>query len=357
MKPKILFVSSKNPSYLEDVIYHGLISIFGRKQVIDFPRKPSYHCDKASKKEIVNGKCCCCWADPRLRKVPILHFYDRSVSPQDEVEVENFDLVVFGDLYPEIREIISKVLSKAKKSSIPIAFLDGSDLPFVRYIYYKGVTYFKRETLPKGLRSLLNLNLTIPQIMAVFIQFFKAPNKLAVPIGISNSFDVVPLPFGIIDYGFKPVREKVFDIAFVATLRTPWRRKVYNFLKKYSKKRRLKAFLGGGLNWIDYMNVLSKSRISISCRGAGFDTYRYWEIPYSGSLLFSERLPIIIPKNFTDGANAVFFSDLKELKNKLDFYLDKDLTEITESGRNHLLRHHTSINRARRLINVMESKK
>ena len=32
------------------------------------------------------------------------------------------------------------------------------------------------------------------------------------------------------------------------------------------------------------MQLLARSRIAVSVRGLGYDTYRYWEIPYAGAL-------------------------------------------------------------------------
>ena len=42
------------------------------------------------------------------------------------------------------------------------------------------------------------------------------------------------------------------------------------------------------LPWADYMRLLSRSKIGVSVRGLGYDTYRYWEIPYAGALLLEQ---------------------------------------------------------------------
>jgi hypothetical protein len=99
------------------------------------------------------------------------------------------------------------------------------------------------------------------------------------------------------------------------------------------------------LPWEEYMRLLASSRICISVRGAGFDTYRYWEIPYAGSLLLAERPQTVIPDNFVDGEEAVFapVELLGEVARRL---LERDTTAIAAAGREKLLRSHTSVARA-----------
>src|SRR6266850_1579784 len=81
----------------------------------------------------------------------------------------------------------------------------------------------------------------------------------------------------------------------------------------------------------DYLHDLRRARLAISLRGRGFDTFRYWEIPWSGALLVSEELPILIPDNFLPDREAVFVRpDLADLCERVDYYLkhDRERTDI-----------------------------
>lgn len=69
-------------------------------------------------------------------------------------------------------------------------------------------------------------------------------------------------------------------------------------------------------------------------------------------MLLSDKLPIRVPYNFRDGESAVFFTDLKELELKLEYYMDHpdEARGIAHSGYEHLKRRHTAVERARQMM-------
>jgi len=211
---KILFVPSKEMDGLEDIIYHGLIKILGRKNVVDFPPKPSYHADKETAK-----------SKP-------LYFYDKKgfeyYKDLNEPRIDEFDTIIFGSLREDVLDIVAKFLRIAKRREIFTVFLDGEDDMFIRNIYNYVNLYFKRECLLKPSNVLFSFQrferfskhlIKIP-LSPLIIPFVKKSskirkmniprNKIALPIGISSSYlnRVIPLPFGIVDIGFKPKKRK-----------------------------------------------------------------------------------------------------------------------------------------------------
>lgn len=105
----------------------------------------------------------------------------------------------------------------------------------------------------------------------------------------------------------------------------------------------------------DYNRALRGSMIGVSVRGWGWDTYRYWEIPYFGCCLLSEVMPITIPGNFKDGEEAVFYSDEDDLQKKLGELLNnpEHAKEIGAKGRKACLERHLSIHRAKTVLEAM----
>jgi hypothetical protein len=101
--------------------------------------------------------------------------------------------------------------------------------------------------------------------------------------------------------------------------------------------------------------ILNRSLIAISLRGAAWDTFRYWEIPYHGALLLSERLPILLPENFVDGESAVFFHGAKDMLAKIDSLLsDRErLAGIAARGRDLAWAKHTATARAAYVLDKM----
>jgi|SRR5579871_2222353 len=105
----------------------------------------------------------------------------------------------------------------------------------------------------------------------------------------------------------------------------------------------------------DYNRALRGSMIGVSVRGWGWDTYRYWEIPYFGTCLLSEVMPIEIPGNFKDGEEAVFYTDENDMGLKLGKLLAEPerAKEIGARGRQACLERHMSIHRAKTVLEAL----
>lgn len=102
----------------------------------------------------------------------------------------------------------------------------------------------------------------------------------------------------------------------------------------------------------EYNKFLMGSMIGISARGGGWDTYRYWETPYFGAMLLSQRLDIVIPGDFVEGTEAVFYSGPDELKTKLrESLADPARTKkIADAGKAACRERHLSIHRAKTVL-------
>lgn len=104
-----------------------------------------------------------------------------------------------------------------------------------------------------------------------------------------------------------------------------------------------------------YNLCLMSSLIGAAVRGNGWDTYRYWEIPYFGAALLSQRPGIVIPGNFEDGKEAVFYDGIDDMKRKLrDMLSNLDRTvEISRAGRKASIERHLSIHRAKTVLEAL----
>jgi hypothetical protein len=114
------------------------------------------------------------------------------------------------------------------------------------------------------------------------------------------------------------------------------------------------------LSYKDYLEKIAKSKIAFAVRGHGRDTVRYWEIAGYETLMFICDPGLVIPNDFEDGKTAVFFKeDLSDLKDKVDYYLNKDeeRIRIAKAGKEHLRRFHTNEARARYFMDALEERK
>lgn len=121
------------------------------------------------------------------------------------------------------------------------------------------------------------------------------------------------------------------------------------------RKNNNKVIIKSNLPFNDYVNLIKKSYIGISAWGAGNSCRRMWEIMSKGTCCFAQKNEILIPNNFTDGENIVFYSSIKEFNEKIQYYLNnKDkVLEIGKKGQEHLKKYHTSKKRVEYILNIL----
>jgi hypothetical protein len=195
-----------------------------------------------------------------------------------------------------------------------VAIVDGEDDPVIRQSHYSISTlYFKREFLR---------NVSYPGL-------------------------VRPLPFAAIPEDIPEPSVREIPVTFSVGITSPIRIEILRVLKA----------MGVHAETVtrpkkDYNALLSKSMIAVSARGAGWDTYRYWETAYFGCALLSQRLGIVIPENFVDGTEAVFFDGVDDFKKKLEALLaDRPRAlAIGKGSRNACMDRHLSVHRAKTVL-------
>lgn len=331
---KVVLVGNPDPDYLQDIVYHGLVTLLGPQNVVDWPRIPRYH-EKP----------------PEDARFPQLWFGfpdpHRPASLQEAVR--DADALVLGSVRDSAFAAVREAIALPQRP--PTAYLDGEDDCYVRDIVAHVDAYFKRETLTRRPRMITPL----PLQRAYFAMGGSThlTGALRRPIAIARSGDarVRPLPFGIID-GERPTRRERFDVAFMGLLSSKSRARVAPQLRALEKSG-LRVFVPDHiLPWREYLQALADSRACVSLRGGGWDTYRYWEIPWVGSLLVSEPLEIEIPHDFRDGEEAVFVPP-EDLASALPRILGGDTAALAAAGQRKLMRHHVSTERARVVLEAL----
>ena len=313
--PRILVICHDYSDYGLDTLYHGLCTVLGKENVVEFPWKPTLH-----------------GCDPHLASgYPCLFNY-----PGEALSVDNlvtqlksgcFDLVLYADVikmerHDDVRRLITA------SADLPLVLYDTWDSCYTpldlvySYIGEKGFSQiFKRELL-QG------------------IQYEGEP--ISLPFGYPESFCQSQDSFAAED------KASVFWAG----------KREYGLRPLYL--RRLESLLGQSFDvrydQETYKQKLRSSLIGLSFFGYGFDTVRYWELPANGVMLMAERLPIQIPNNFVDGESAVFFDTVAEMEEKLEYYLKKPeaARQIAIKGHEHYLKYHTSTARARRFLGAVK---
>jgi hypothetical protein len=334
---RLLFLAGRDPDYLQDAVYHGLVTLLGPDDVAEFPENERYHGAVP--------------ADPR---VPMLSFAFPRSSTRDLAELAHrADAIVIASLRDSVIEHVRRVVELKPRK--PLVVVDGEDHPYIRGIAPRADAYFKRETLRRALRLRARMPLRRLYHRRNYPERWNDPLRREIGVATAAARNVVPLPFGLIDTGFEPSAEKDVDVTFLARPTSPERAAVTDALRALEQDGAVvQSAPESALPWAEYMRLLSRSKIGVSVRGLGYDTYRYWEIPYAGTLLLAETPQTVIPDNFVDGREAVF-APVEQLADRARGLLDTDTREIADAGRRKLLGSHTSVHRARTVLQRIEA--
>ena len=334
---RLLFLAGRDPDYLQDAVYHGLATLLGPENVVEHPENERFH-----------------GAVPPDPRVPMLSFDSPRASTRDLAELLYWaDAIVIASLRDSVIEYVRRVLeSKPRK---PVVVVDGEDHPYVRGIAPSVDAYFKRETLRRAIRLRARMPLRRWYHRRNYPDRWTDPLRREIDVATAGSRNVVPLPFSVIDTGFQPAAEKDVDVTFLARPTSPERAAVTDALRALGRDGAVvQSAPESALPWADYMRLLSRSKIGVSVRGLGYDTYRYWEIPYAGALLLAETPQTVIRDNFVDGREAVY-APVERLADRARELLDADTREIAAAGRRKLLESHTSVHRARAVLQRIEA--
>jgi hypothetical protein len=335
---RLLYLSNPRTDFLQDLLYHGLASILGAENVVDYPPNGHYHGERPETLEP--------WDFPML----FFDFPRPDAGNLDEL-LASVDAVVVPSLRPEIAGIVRQVVARRAR---PIVFVDGEDHCWLHGMAEVADVAFKREVLLRA--PLLRLKSPPRRWYHRVRGHAEWSDPLRRQLGVAHAGDkrALPMPLAVIDYGLQPEAEKETDVVFLGSNTHELRRRVATAVEALSA-RGLRVVAGANSpakrpSWEEYVRTLSRARVGISVRGGGFDTYRYWETPYAGAVLVAETPQIALPDNFVHGEDA-FFAPVDDLVETAVAVLERDdLPEIAARGRERVLRHHTSVARAQRLL-------
>lgn len=330
---KILYLTDTNPAlppvdYLPDQLYHGLVSILGSENVIDYPPKPTYHL------ETPDGRIC-------RYTFPNLHAgFDPQKTP------DAFDIIIVST--PRQKPLINWLL--LRELGKPIVAVDGQDdAGLTLGLLYDSVLYFKRELYADPLKhtSRTYASGNQPDFIQKFLfendpGFFERHDTLK-----EMEEKLLPISFSV-EPELLDIREEKRTGLFFAGGTTHLNRRAALDLLRHAGRRGFDITDGHVGDRAAYLKRLAQARIGLSVRGGGFDCVRFWETPAVGTVLLSERPPIVIHQNFESQKNAIFFDKFDDILPGVESLLQtpQRLEAIARAGREHIRTHHTTRCRA-----------
>ncbi|MCC6138248.1 MAG: glycosyltransferase [Bdellovibrionaceae bacterium] len=326
---KILFINSPECDYMQDLLYSGLVKLHGADAVFEYPFHRRYR--------FIDKKY------PRnLGYNPGVATLKRLFQSVDQ----KFDLVIVGSCKHLCLKSYMEIAHKIPKS-VPVVFIDGGDQTAIG----GDLIYYKSEFV------ISNVEKTRP-----FDLIFKREYL------IGNSYEdrIVPLPFCFnLDRTPKslPLNKK-YDVAFWAVESDPIRVKALDVLQnhfdcKENGTTRHQTFKKYKRKGTFYLEELARCKISLSFRGGGWDTMRYWETPAVGSFMMTQKPGIVIPNDFVNGEHVIYCrEDMSDIVELCEYYLKnpEKREAIAVAGQNHLLKHHTDLSRAKAVFGALQEK-
>ena len=171
------------------------------------------------------------------------------------------------------------------------------------------------------------------------------------------------------DAGFVPSKSKTHIVSFIANLHPAYG----NIVGRFSKGREWanrqgvantcikqeghcvilqRANVQGGIPHSTYMRIISDSVCSVAPSSASFDTVRYWEILYAGSVVIAERTPLVRPQDLMGGESVLYYKGWSDLSKKIKYIAKNSEAAILagRKGREYVMKYHSPLARGEQII-------
>ncbi len=317
----ILFLTHSYPNYVPDFLLHGLRKLFGEK-VVDYPKKECLYSG------LQNGK------HPEIYCEPFWFAADNDKIDRDDVETR-LKNKYFDFLICDVRalSLLNSIFNKLSGIQIKVVIIDGEDFPV--NINPGPFVICRRETD--------GTDYSIPLPMALPEEIF----------------------YRIVSYDDNP---KSYSIGFLGSVgkQSESRYALIEKIASYYPDSLLQAAPISesedkhpdervGLD--SYYDNLQRCNVVLTLRGAGYDTFRFWENAACNALHVSEAMPLLIPDDFKDKRNIMRFSDIDQLRSIIDSHLSgsKETDQIIQNSRQHLKDYHLTTKRATYFLDRIKS--
>ena len=312
-------VSGGSPDYLIDVVADGLVRFLGREKVyVSY----SWH------------------SKPYIPRSRLPNLYAITTAQSNSISLMECQALVASFRVP-----IEKIREYKEKVGGVVAVVDGDDSGELKADYLKiADVYFKREYFKSGkypVEMLTKISRALPRGGRLVPHYYKRyPDKVFnLPLG------VIPFDYGLGNSGL----EKTGNLFFAGNDTSEIRKQLKEAIIKRESDGY--SYMPNALNMSDYAAEISKHWICVAPRGSGWDTYRYWEIPYIASVLLCQESPLKIDYDFVHEESCLRFSNVNEAMCLVEEYLKKKdkLSNIAAKGNELVMKNHLSIHRANRV--------
>jgi hypothetical protein len=314
---RVLFLTHSFPNFVPDLLLHGFRKLFG-PEAVEFPKKESLYSG-----DLVG------FAPQGQMNRPL--FPDSGSSIDRDDIPRKIKSGYFKYILCDIRAMqnILPILSEIPKG---LVIIDGEDQP--QYIPPGPYVLCQRET--DGTHYSIPLPMALPEELIQWIQSYDQ-NPKSYSVGFLGSFT--------------PAYEERKIIA----------EKIAGWYGDCLLNVCPVPQAGGNTpeGWLprdQYYAELQKCRVLLTVRGAGYDTFRFWENSACNAVHVSQKMPLFIPNDFVHKIHLFRFSRLEDLRKTIDRVLEEEVDpqEMIRENRDHLKKFHSTRARALYLLDRLK---
>jgi len=315
---KILFLTSPYPNFVTDLLLHGFRKLFDN-EVIDFPRKDSLYSG-----DLVGFS-------PEGQT-------NRPLFPSDGNRIDRTDIPrkirkgYFRYIICDLR-VFPQLLKTFSEIPKGLVVVDGEDQP--QAITPGPYVVCQRES--DGSHFSIPLPMSLPEEIIKWI----------------NSYEL---------------NSKEYSVGFLGSVHDTYRERqvIAEAISQWYGDCLLNVCpvpQAGGKTpqgWLPrdlYYSHLQQCKVLLTVRGAGYDTFRFWENAACNAVHISQKMPLYIPDDFEHGVHLLRFNELADLKKYIDQVLEEKIntTQMIQENRAHLSKHHTTQARALYLLDRLKA--
>jgi hypothetical protein len=395
---KILFLDHPQFTSATYFLWLGLNEIFGPNCIVDYPSMPTHHDSDSfdlSKTEwfqkmseqsvneklpvgippfspgetLINGDNTVINRQFVSMKLDKLPFDQNEETIITMLKQNEFAFIVLGNSHRVPTFALARLRDRVTNMP-PIIYLDAGERDELNehWIHvFRPVIVFKQiltpEVLKKGLSvkipnyelKLLPLPLSSPMVDHPYLSIDAAEENTRRLLNHADPNYLPPLAFKDmlnIDLPENKTKQVFYHLGETWEKRKEVVDAASNMMRVHQDDR---AKHRKGLTPEYYQNNMVRSRMAISMRGSGRDTFLYWNIPLYETLMICDgTMGCIHPYPFTDKINARFYSSIEELSSILREYIhdgqssinEEERLKIARAGKKHLYQYHSNAARA-----------
>ena len=380
---KILLLDHPQFTHGTWMLYEGIVRIFGRDAITLFPPKPCFYGLEPPKKlRLLDTR----WyrdvyKSIESKKLPngippfapgemltsldpregfgyhiidynnvISDFPDKSYQQNiDEDEVAElinkhyYDFIILGNGHRVPTIALARLRSMCKELP-PIVYFDPGERDEFNahwwHVFHPNITF--KQTLT-------------PQIMAQIGTPQVPCEMFPLPLSHPTTFHDRPISYHRDDSFFT---NRQIDVISSFGPTWPARTEVQHRVEQTCSKLSMVGHFNAILNGYN-AEQLSNTKISVSMRGSGRDTERYWEMPHRGCAMVCDgTMGCIHPFPFRDKESAVFYRNLDEVESSIMYLLndEENRIRIAKNGCQLIHKYHSIEGRAMFFIGILKEK-